>query len=127
MSNVKRYTKVVATADGGSAFEDAELRLDGHDVSLGTPSLLVGALGPAQPVVFVRLLAFDGSPHTASEPQWVVVLRGMIEVEVSDGSARRFGPGELVLATDATGRGHVTRLAGDEPVEALSIPAVPTR
>jgi hypothetical protein len=126
MSNVKRYTKVVATADGGSAFEDAELGLDGHDVSQGTPSLLVGTLGPAQPVAFVRLLGFDGSSHTASEPQWVVVLRGAIEVEVSDGSARRFGPGELVLATDTTGRGHITRLAGDEPVEALSIPAGPT-
>jgi hypothetical protein len=30
-----------------------------------------------------------------------------------------------VLATDTAGRGHITRIVGDEPVEALSIPAGP--
>jgi hypothetical protein len=53
----------------------------------------------------------------------VVVLRGVIEVEVADGTSRRFGPGDLVLATDTTGRGHITRVVGDQRVEALSIPA----
>jgi hypothetical protein len=122
-TEVKSHAKVVTTADGDSAFEDAELPLDEHYVSEGTPSMLVAALAPAQPVTFLRFPAFDDSPHTASEPQWVVVLRGVIEVEVSDGTARRFGAGELVLATDTTGRGHSTRIVGDGPFEALMIPA----
>jgi hypothetical protein len=122
MSSVKSYTKVVTTADGGSAFEDAELQLDELFVSEGTPAMFVGGLAPAQPVTLLRLPSFDSAPHTASEPQWVVVLHGIIEVEVGDGTVRRYGAGDLVLATDTTGRGHITRIVGDEPFEALMIP-----
>jgi len=106
------YTRVVSTDDGGSAFEDAELPLNEQQI---------GALGPADGVAFFRFDNFDSEPHPASEPQWVVMLRGVIEVRVSDGTSRRFGPGELVLATDTSGRGHTT-LVVDRPVEALSIP-----
>jgi hypothetical protein len=50
------------------------------------------------------------------------VLRGAIDVEVSDGTSRRFGPGDLVLAADTSGRGHITRVVGDTPFEGLGIP-----
>ncbi len=55
----------------------------------------------------------------------MIVLRGRIEVEVSDGSTRRFGAGDLVLAADTSGAGHITRVIGDKPVEALGIAAGP--
>ena len=116
------YTRVISTDDGDSAFEDAELHLNGQQVADGAPELLVGALGPANGVAFVRFDAFHGEPHPAAGPQWVVVLRGAIEVEVSDGTTRQFGPGDLVLAADTGGRGHITRVVGDPPLEALSIP-----
>jgi len=123
MSSVKSYTQVVGTDDGESAFEDAELHLDGQQAADGVPPIFVGALGPAHGVAFVRFAAFPDEPHPAFEPQWVVVLRGVVEVEVSDGTSRRFGPGDLVFAGDTAGRGHVTRVVGDSPVEALSIPS----
>ena len=72
-----------------------------------------------------RFAAFDSEPHPASESQWVVMLRGVIEVRVSDGTSRRFGPGDLVLATDTSGRGHITLTVGDPPFEALIIPSMP--
>jgi hypothetical protein len=125
MSRVRSYTRVVSTDDGGSAFEDVELHLTEQHVADGVPALIVGALGPAQGVAFVRFAAFPSEPHPAAEPQWVVVLRGVIEVQVSDGNARQFGPGDLVLATDTSGRGHITRVVSDPPVEALSVPSVP--
>jgi hypothetical protein len=124
MSGVKTYTRVVSTDDGGSAFEDAELHLNEQQVADGVPAMLVGALGPAQGVAFLRFAAFDSEPHPASEPQWVVMLRGVIEVQVSGGTSRQFGPGDLVLATDASGRGHITLTVGDPPFEALIVPSV---
>lgn len=123
MSTVKRYTRVVSTDDGRSAFEDAELHLDEQRVSDGVPAMFLGALADAAGVIFLRFAAFDSEPHPASGPQWVVMLRGVIEVQVSDGSSRRFGPGDLVLATDTSGHGHVTLTVGEPPFEALIIPS----
>ncbi len=127
MSRVKSYTRVVSTVDGGAAFEDAELQLNEQQVSAGVPAMFVGALEAAHGVVFLRFAAFDSEPHPASEPQWVVMLRGVIEVRVSDGTSRQFGPGDLVLATDTSGRGHITQTVGDPPFEALIIPSAPAR
>jgi quercetin dioxygenase-like cupin family protein len=125
MADILRYTRVVGTDDEGSAFEDAELHLN-EQVADGAPALFVGVLGRARGVAFVRIASFHSEPHPAAETQWVVVLRGVIEVQVSDGTARQFGPGDLVLATDTSGRGHITRVVGDPPFEALSIPSIPT-
>jgi hypothetical protein len=122
MTEIVRYTQIIGTDDGMSAFEDAELELTGQPLGEGLPPMFVGGLGPANGLAFVRFSAFPGEPHPASDPQWVVVLRGQIEVEVSDGTTRRFGPGELVLATDTSGAGHITRVVGDVACEALSIP-----
>jgi hypothetical protein len=119
-SRVKRYTKVVSLPDGRSAFEDDELRLDEQHVADDVPPMLVAGLGTPQGVVFVQLTDFN-EPHPAAVPQWVVMLRGVIEVEVSDGACRRFGPGDLVFAADTTGRGHVTRRVGEAPFEALGV------
>lgn len=119
---VKRYTKVVRTDGGGSAFEDAEIELVLHEVADGVPPMLVGGLPSTAGVVLLRSGGFDSEPHPAPRRQWVVVLRGAIEVEVSDGTRRRFGPGELLLVTDTSGRGHTTAGVGDPPIEALFVP-----
>jgi hypothetical protein len=39
----------------------------------------------------------------------VVTLSGIGEIECGDGSRRRFGPGDILLAEDTTGQGHITR------------------
>jgi hypothetical protein len=115
-----RYTRIVRTDDGGSAFEDAEVPLSEERVADGTPPMLVGDLSSGSGVVFLRGAEFDSAPHPAPRRQWVVMLRGAIEV--SDGARRRFDPGDLVLVTDTTGRGHVTFARGEPPLEALFIP-----
>lgn len=122
MGEVKRYTRIVRTDDGGSTFEDAELQLTEQQVADGVPPMFVGGLSSSAGVVLLRSAAFDSDPHPAPSRQWVVMLRGAIEVEVSDGTRRRFGPGDLVLVTDTTGSGHSTFAVGDPPVEALWVP-----
>jgi len=122
MGGAKGYTRIVSTDDGGSKFEDAELQLTEQQVAEGVPPMFVGGLSSSAGVVFLRSAAFDSDPHPAPRKQWVVMLRGAIEVEVSDGTRRRFGPGDLVLVTDTTGSGHVTVALGDPPLEALFAP-----
>jgi hypothetical protein len=35
---------------------------------------------------------------------------------------RRFGPGNIMLADDLTGRGHITRVVGDQPRLYVAVP-----
>lgn len=83
--------------------------------------MFVGVLAtaPPSPVVFLRSSGFDSEPHPAPRMQWVVMVRGAIEIEVSDGSRRTFRPGDLLLLEDVTGRGHTTYTVGDPPFEGL--------
>ena len=121
MSTVKNYTRIVSRADGTSAFEQGDLTLGEIPAGAGVPPMLVGALGDVNAVAYCRFAAFGDEAHPASDPQWVIVLRGLIEVEVSDGTTRQFGAGDLILAVDTHGAGHVTRVIGAEPVEALGV------
>lgn len=116
------FTRIVRTDDGGSKFEDDEFSLVSQRVAEGMPDMAVGGMPSASGVSFLRGEAFDSDPHPAPRTQWVVMLRGTIEVRVSDGTARRFGPGDLVLAADTSGAGHVTTGVGDPPFEGLFIP-----
>jgi hypothetical protein len=50
------------------------------------------------------------------------MLRGTIEVEVTDGTVRCFSLADLVFVADTTRAGHVTRAVGDRPFEALFDP-----
>jgi quercetin dioxygenase-like cupin family protein len=47
--------------------------------------------------------------HSASQPSICIELAGEGEVETSDGTTLRLGPGELIYCDDITGKGHVTR------------------
>jgi hypothetical protein len=49
--------------------------------------------------------------HTAP---WSPFLfsQGRMEIEIGDGTKRPFGPGDVVLADDLTGKGHTTRSLG---------------
>ena len=50
--------------------------------------------------------------HTAPRRQFVITLTGEVEIGLADGTLRRFGPGDVLLADDTTGRGHTTRDVG---------------
>ena len=53
--------------------------------------------------------------HNAPRRQYVITLSGQMEIGLGDGTVRRFGPGDTLLAEDLTGRGHTTRVTGDQP------------
>jgi quercetin dioxygenase-like cupin family protein len=55
----------------------------------------------------------EAPAHNAPQPYVVIVLSGQGEVVTSDGEARRFRAGELLLCNDLAGKGHVTRAITD--------------
>jgi hypothetical protein len=77
----------------------------------------------------VKLVVFrETSPdaaqvwHPESRRQFGITLDGEIDITVSDGTTRRFGPGEVFLAEDLTGQGHILHIIGEKPWRVLIVP-----
>ena len=62
--------------------------------------------------------------HTAPRRQYVITLSGQGEIELIDGKKIRLGPGSINLAEDLTGKGHITRVIGNEDRVTIAIPVV---
>jgi quercetin dioxygenase-like cupin family protein len=60
--------------------------------------------------------------HNAPRRQFVITLSGEVEIGLGDGSIQRFGPGHVTLAEDLTGKGHTTRVVGNQPRMTATIP-----
>ena len=60
--------------------------------------------------------------HTAPRRQYVGNIAGIAEFETADGTKVRMVPGDILVAEDLTGHGHIARSIGDEPRISLAIP-----
>lgn len=92
-----KVIRIFATEDGESHLEEVEV----HPATKPLPiaRVIVNAYKPRK---------VDW--HTVPQPQFTINLTGELEVETSDGTKRRIGPGDLVFLEDAKGKGHITRL-----------------
>ncbi len=111
-----RITRVYTGDDDQSHFETI-------DVPLGKSRYgSLSELFEAEGVIFRETPAGGELDfHNAPRRQFVVTLSGEVEIECGDGATRRLGAGEILLADDTTGQGHITRdLEG--PRRSLFIP-----
>ena len=99
-----KAARIFTGADGRSHFEDLDIPL--KPGGYGVLSDLV----PSSGVIF-RETPLGGALdfHVAPRRQFVITLAGLVEVECGDGTKRRFGAGDIMLADDTTGQGHITR------------------
>ena len=101
-----KVTHLYTGSDGESHFKDIEISLQ-NDKRIG------GRLSEVMKATGIILLEFEGRKqhdwHNASGRQLVITLQGESEIEVGDGTKRRFRPGDILLAEDSTGRGHISR------------------
>ena len=44
----------------------------------------------------------------------MLILEGQVEIEVGNGEKRLFSSGDILLAEDTTGRGHISRAVNAE-------------
>ena len=63
----------------------------------------------------------DAGLHPAPRHQFLVVLKGVLELETSLGEQARLQPGDVLLADDVDTLGHHSRDVGDEPLSLLAI------
>ena len=113
MKIVRLYTG----ADNESHFEDIEVEMTTQGVDQ------VSELQPAHGVMFRSAPpSHRSSYHCVPRRQYVITLSGQVEIETGDGTIRRFGPGDVMLADDTSGHGHMTRVVGDQPRHYVFIP-----
>jgi hypothetical protein len=100
-----KYTRIISDRDGDSRFEevDVTLREKGQ----------IGALSdkiPVKGLIFRETPAdYDYDFHHAPARQFIVLLDGIIEIEVSTGDKRIFKQGDILLVEDTSGKGHRTK------------------
>lgn len=110
-------TRLYSDKNGESHFEDVDIPLkNGGDI---------GRLSEILPVSGMILRENPGDYnydwHTAPEKQYIVMLEGILEVEVSDGEKRSFFPGDILLVEDIDGKGHKSRVPDGKPRKSLFI------
>ncbi|MDA1128002.1 MAG: hypothetical protein O2913_04790 [Chloroflexi bacterium] len=86
-----------------------------HFEELGFPNDATQRIGTkaGEDLIFRRSTENSFSDwHNPGRRQYLFVIDGQMEVSVADGSALLFNPGDVLLAEDMTGQGHVTRAIG---------------
>jgi hypothetical protein len=116
------YTRLYADANGDSHFADGEVDLTEVAYAPPAPPYFIAEAEPARAVVMTEMPpGWFGDWHPSPRLQWWFQLGGELEVEVSDGEKRRFVAGSIVRVEDTRGKGHVTRVVGDEHVRAVYV------
>lgn len=107
--------RVYTGDDGKSHIEEVELALQPF---VDTE----GAYGEGTPMQDVNGITFRVAQpgyvlewHCAPRRQYTITLQGQAEIEVGDGTVKPVGPGDVLLAEDLTGQGHITRVVGNQP------------
>ena len=112
-----KITRVYTGDDGESHFEDIDVPL----VDRGKIGL-ISSLETATGIVFRETDAnYDLGFHNAPRRQYVINLDAPVELETGDGTKRILEPGDVLLAEDLTGRGHISRSVGGKPRRSIFV------
>ncbi len=112
-----KVTRLYTGPDGESHFQDIDISLDGGEGS-ERMSELIKATG----IIFRETSgAYDLDWHPAPRRQFVISLEGQVELVVGDGTTRILGPGDILLAEDTTGRGHISRAVNKQPRKSIFV------
>jgi hypothetical protein len=120
------FTKVVlfTDIDGQARFKEEPLSLD-----QGSPQSALSALMPSGGYQLrTSPVGFRSNYHCTTEPQWVFILAGQMEIGIHGGSSRIFKPGEHFYSADLLPKGevfddqrhgHWSRQVGPDPLVTL--------
>ena len=113
-----RIHNLYTDAKGESHFRDIEVEW-AEETRAGKLSKRLPATG----IIFRQVQpSYDLDWHPAPRRQYVVTLAGESEVELEGGKKIRLGPGNILLAEDTTGQGHISRAVGSGDRISLFIP-----
>jgi hypothetical protein len=117
------YGRVCSDSSGASHFVDDQIDFFLADYAPPAPPISISEATPGGGVVFLSSPSgWFGDFHPAPRRQLMFLLSGELEVQVSDGETRRFGPGAVLLVEDTFGRGHRSRVIGAGRAYMAAIP-----
>jgi hypothetical protein len=112
-----KIMRIYTGADNESHFEEQEINLKFNgDMEASELEHATGVFFRQAPVNHLNDF------HPAPRRQYIITLSGEVEIEIGDGTVKRFGKGDIMLADDTTGRGHITRVVGNQPRIYVTIP-----
>ena len=110
--------RVYTGPDGKSHFQDVEPKFERQDATAESAELI-----PGSGIVARRFAPTRSNPwHHAPGRYAVFTLTGAVDIEIGDGTVRRLGVGDILIAEDLTGQGHQTREVGPEARVSVFVP-----
>src|SRR5690349_4298474 len=102
--------------EGGSRFADAEIPFSIAPTTAGLPDMQSSARMPTSTFQLIATSpsAITDGWHPTPRRQFVLFLRGSLDIQTSDGEIRRFEPGMMLFVEDTFGKGHLNRKIGDD-------------
>jgi len=125
---MRQFKKVVlfTDTDGYARFREEIVALD-----QGKPESALSALMPSGGFQLrTSPVGFRSAFHCTTEPQWVFILGGQMEIGLQGGESRIFKPGEHFYSADllpagatfdAQRHGHWSRQVGPDPLVTLFV------
>lgn len=112
-----KITRIFSDGSGDSYFTEMEIPLsDAGEIGR------LSAAQTATSIIFRENDArYDYDWHNAPQRQYVILLDGEIEIEVSTGEKRRFYGGDILLVEDTTGKGHRTKVSNNQPRRSIFV------
>jgi len=117
---------LVTDNDGRARFRERDSRLDA-----GTPLVRLSELFSSGGYQFRESpLGYESAFHCVEHPQWIVILKGVMEITLQDGSSRQFKAGEYFFCADVLPaqtqfdpklHGHRSRQLGAEVLQTLFV------
>ncbi len=105
-----KVTRIYTGSDGQSHFEDVDIPLAKTDEDFRSEVL------KATGIIFRETGGdYDLDWHNVPQRQYVINLEGSVEITVGDGTRRRLDAGDILLAEDTTGQGHISRAVDNQP------------
>jgi len=121
MSSIE-YLRIFADEEGCSHFETKTIDLEEQNYAPPAPSLNTSLMESADNSVFLELpIGWYGDWHPTPVRQWLILITGTCEFEAGDGEKATRKAGDVVMLDDLIGKGHQTKVLGEESVRIAAI------
>lgn len=112
-----KVVRLYTGPDNKSHFEDIQVPL----ADAGKTGFLSERVKATGVIFRITTGEYNYDFHPAPRRQYVVNLEGEVEIEVGDGTRRILRTGDILLAEDTTGQGHISRAVAGKPRKSLFI------
>jgi len=117
-----QHSYLYTDEQGESHFKEIHFELEPSEFAPPAPPLNVSNTVPARQVLFVSAPSgWEGDWHPSPARQYLFMISGRLEIQASDGEVRYFEKGDVLLAADIHGKGHISRSIGDDDLRTVIV------